>query len=139
MMNVQRIILLVLAIVGALCTFAPWIKMPFLGDADGRELGGWLTLSLFTLTAILTCIGPRENPLTGALFYIAMAASAIAGIIATFQIIDMQCSSGNVFRDMALAMVSVRWGIYLVAILGFTVPVTGLAMKLMGEIGRAHV
>jgi hypothetical protein len=132
-MHIQRTGLLMLAIIGALCTFAPWIKVPFLGDADGRELGGWLTFSLFLLTAILVCIGQRESPIGGALFYLAISTSALAGVIAVYQIFDMKGSSGNVFRDMALSMVSVRWGIYLVAILGFSVPCAGLIMKAVGR------
>jgi hypothetical protein len=132
-MHIQRTIILLLAIVGALCTFAPWIKIPFLGDSDGRELGGWLTLTLFLLTAILACIGKRESPFGGALFYLAITASALAGVIALYQILDMKSSSGNVFQDMALSMVSLRWGIYLVAILGFSVPSAGLIMKAIGR------
>jgi len=53
-MNIQRIIIVAIACIGALATFLPWYRVIKFGSFTGLVSIGWLTLLLFITIIVMT-------------------------------------------------------------------------------------
>jgi hypothetical protein len=123
-MNKQRMFILVAAVIGAIATFLPWIELA-MGSVAGTKGDGWLTLPLFTISAVLAVLGNRMAPLSGASLYGTMVPALLAGLLGIYKIVDINSSLPSGDNPFALAMrqtMSVGIGLYLVALAGVAVP-----------------
>lgn len=55
-MNKQRLAILILAGLGALATFMPWVKAPIVGTINGTKGDGWITLALFAVPLVISLL-----------------------------------------------------------------------------------
>ena len=46
-MHRQRLVIAVVAVIGMLATFMPWVSVPIAGTINGTKSDGWITLALF--------------------------------------------------------------------------------------------
>ena len=69
----------------------------------------------------------------GILLYVAIVTSLVADIIGVWKIVDLNSTmadiAGNPFAKALGALVSVEYGLYLVAIAGILIPVLGFLIK----------
>jgi hypothetical protein len=118
-MSDQRLAIALLAIVGISSTFMPWVKISPVEYTLGTEDLGWITLGLFIVPLILVFLGRRSRLLKEGSLYVAMAASILAALVGVWKIIDLDTR-----------VVSVEYGLYLLVIAGFAIP---LAAYIIGD------
>ncbi len=126
-MNKQRLGMVIAAAVGMLGTFLPWASIPFFGSVSGTRGMGWVTLVLFLVALLMALLGDKLSLLTGAKFYVAIAVSVLAAVIAVLQIMDLKSAmSGSGSFGSA---VSIGFGLYVIILAGLAVPVLGFTLK----------
>lgn len=132
-MNKQRLAVLIVAGLGALATFMPWVKMPIVGSINGTAGDGWITFGLFAIPIIISLLGDRTKPIKGILVYVAIVPAALAASIAISKILDFKSKMAemddNLFASMIQATVTVEFGLYLVVAAGLTLPIAALLVK----------
>lgn len=130
-MNKQRMFILIAAVIGIAATFLPWIELP-MGSVAGTKGDGWITLLLFTISAVLTVLGQRTSSLQGVRMYGAIAPALISGLIALYKILNFNSSMPDSDNPFALAIrssISVGIGLYLVLIAGLAIPAIGYFLR----------
>ena len=130
-MNKQRMFILIAAVVGIAATFLPWIELP-MGSVAGTKGDGWITLLLFTISAVLTVLGRRTSSLQGVKLYGVIAPALISGLIALYKILNFNSSMPDSDNPFALAIrssISVGIGLYLVLIAGLAIPAIGYFLR----------
>ena len=60
-MNKQRIGILIVAVIGMLATFMPWIKIPIVGTIMGTEEEGWITFILFAIPLVISLFNIKSK------------------------------------------------------------------------------
>lgn len=111
-MSDQRIAIAMLAGLGVLSTFMPWVELPVVGYKLGTEYSGWITFALFSIVFVVSFIGDRSKPLKGGKLYAVIAAAILAAGIGIWEIFDME---SNIFAN-------VTYGLYLMVISGTVIP-----------------
>lgn len=119
-MSQQRIALAILAGLGVLSTFMPWIKLPVIGYRVGTEFSGWITFVLFSIVFIVTFLGDRSKRLKGGKLYVAIISGVLAAGIGIWEIFDLDSSM----------FASAEYGLYLMVISGTGIP---LAAYIIGN------
>ena len=121
------------AIIGALCTFMPWVHVSSMRTLYGFDVVGWYTFSLFLILVILLLSFDKTKPVKNGLLLITIILSIIAGIIGVqkfFQFTSLSSSmSRNVFTQRMGNSMSVGFGLYLVVIAGFVLPLLAFLVK----------
>lgn len=85
-MSKQRIVVLVVSIVGIVAAFLPWATIVLFGvsvSASGIEGDGVITLILFAVAAILCFVGKRAEPL-GKTKFVCAGVGLVSVIVAAF-------------------------------------------------------
>lgn len=104
-MHPQQISILVIATLGALSTFLPWIHVSVLGGSvSGADTNQYLPFLLFGISiALVFMIGPADKALKGNALYACMLTAGIAAAIGLFSILDVrnaqQGPPGSEIRD----------------------------------------
>ncbi len=80
-MSKQRLGILILAVIGMLSTFMPWVKVPIVGIVKGTEDEGWLTFILFAIPLVLSLLNDKSKPLKEKLLIGSIVPSIIAALI----------------------------------------------------------
>ena len=60
-MNKQRLAILIVAGLGALATFMPWVKAPIVGTINGTKGDGWITLVLFAVPLVISLLNDKTK------------------------------------------------------------------------------
>jgi len=132
-MNKQRLGILIVASLGALATFLPWVKAPIIGTINGTKGDGWITLVLFAIPLIISLLNDKTQAIKGGLLVGAIIPSIIAGIVGVWKIIDfnskMSDIGDNPFAQALGATVSIEIGLYLVVLAGFALPLIAYLVK----------
>ncbi|MCZ2222306.1 MAG: hypothetical protein LC122_01555 [Chitinophagales bacterium] len=134
-MHKQRIAILIVAGIGALGTFLPWVHAPIVGSVPGSSgSDGWITFILFVITIGLCFVGNRTKTLKLGFLVGAIVPSLLASIIAIIKIIDFnsKMSSADVDNPFAKAItqtVGIGIGLYLIVLAGIAVLVLGIILK----------
>jgi hypothetical protein len=133
-MNKQRLAILIVAGLGALATFMPWIKLPIVGTINGTIGGdGWITLVLFAVPLVMALLNDKTKALKGGLLYGAIIPSVVAGAIGVWTIIDfnskMSDIDDNPFAKALGATGSIEFGLYLVVLAGIALPIVAFLIK----------
>jgi len=126
LMSRQRIAVLIVAAVGMIATFLPWINISIAGSVPGSEGDGWITFVLFGVPLLLSLIGKREQMLADSGKIAALIASLLALALGVWKLIDlanMSVDENNVFAEALSEAVSAGIGLYLVVICGVLIPV----------------
>ena len=123
-MHKQRIIIIVIAALGILATFMPWVKAPIIGSVNGTDGDGWITLVLFAVALVISLLGDRTQKIETKKMYIASLVSIIAAVVGILDIIDIKSSMediGGIFSGEL--NISVGYGLYLIVLAGIAIPV----------------
>ena len=132
-MNKQRLAILIVAGLGALATFMPWVKAPYVGTINGTKGDGWITLVLFAVPLVMSLLNDKTKALKGGLLYGAIIPSVVAGAIGVWKIIDfnskMSDIGGGAFAKALGATVSIEFGLYLVVLAGIALPIFAFLIK----------
>ena len=132
-MNKQRFAILIVAVLGALATFMPWVKAPIVGTINGTKGDGWVTLVLFAVPLVISLLNDITKALKGGLLYGAIIPSLVAGAIGVWKIFDfnskMSDIGNNPFAKALLATVSIEFGLYLVVLAGIALPIFAFFIK----------
>jgi hypothetical protein len=132
-MNKQRLAILIASVIGALGTFMPWVKLPFLGTINGTKGDGYITFILFCIPVVISLLGERTSRISGVKLYSAFAGAGISSIIALYKIIDfrskMGSASDNPFAQAVASSVSIEYGLYVIALAGIAVIASGIFVK----------
>jgi hypothetical protein len=125
-MHKKRILLLILAALGAFACFLPWVHVPILGSINGvQDEAGQLVLAAFVTAGGIALLGERRRPTPVALAVVASILGAAAGIEGVRKIVDFDQAVGKVsnivgvFGDALRSAASVGIGLYLVVAAGF--------------------
>jgi hypothetical protein len=135
-MHTQRILLLILAGLGALACFLPWVHVPILGSIKGvNDDAGKLVLAAFVAAGAIALFGNRRRPTPVPLAVVASVLGAAAGIEGARKILDFDQAVGTVsdiagvFGDAIRSAASVGIGLYLVVVAGFGVVLSQLLFR----------
>jgi hypothetical protein len=132
-MNKQRLGILIVAVVGMLATFMPWVNVPIIGSVDGTKGDGWITFVLFAIPLIICLLNDKSKSVKGVLLIAAIIPSLIAAIIGTWKIIDFKSKMGqtgdNPFAQALSSSISVGFGLYLVVLSGIALPIVSFLIK----------
>jgi hypothetical protein len=132
-MNKQRLAILIVAGLGALATFMPWVKAPIIGSINGTKGDGWITLMLFVIPLIISLLNDKSKRLVGGLLYGAIVPGIIAGVIGAWKIFDfkskMSSLANNPFGEAIESSVSIEFGLYLVVLSGIALPIVAFLVK----------
>jgi hypothetical protein len=124
-MHKQRIIIIVIAGLGMLATFMPWIKAPIIGSVNGTDGDGWITLVLFAVALVMSLLGDRTQKIKTKKIYIASLVCIIAAVVGILDIIDINSSiediGSGIFSEEL--NISVGYGLYLIVLAGIAIPV----------------
>lgn len=129
-MNRYRIVLVVLALLGAVGTFLPWANLPLVGSADGTsgDGPGWITLGLFVVSGVVAVSTRRREPVSRLVAAACGAPALIAGAYAVYKMLDLQSSFAGVAATNAIAKailgsVTAGVGLYVVIAVAVVLPV----------------
>ena len=123
-MHKQRIIIIVIAALGMLATFMPWIKAPIIGSVDGTDGDGWITLALFAVALAISLLGDRTQKIKTKKLYIASLAGIIAAGIGILDITNVKSSMDDINSIFSGTLnISVGYGLYLIVLAGIAIPV----------------
>lgn len=139
-MNKQRLAILIIAGLGALATFMPWVKAPIVGTINGTKGEGWITLVLFAVPLIISIFNDKTKALKGVLLYGAIIPSLLAGAIGIWKIIEFNSTMSSELSGFPLrgigagakalgATVSIDFGLYLVTLAGIALPIAAFLIK----------
>jgi ABC-type phosphate transport system permease subunit len=132
-MNKQRLTILIVAALGVLATFMPWIKAPLVGTINGTSGDGWITLGLFVVPLVISLINDRTKALKGLPLYGAIIPGLIAGSIGLWKIVDFNSKMSelgdNPFAQALGASITIEFGLYQVVLAGIALPIVAFIMK----------
>ena len=77
-MNKQRLGILIVASLGVLATFLPWVKGPFFTANGAQRTDGWFTLALFAVPLVISLLNDKTKALKGGQLYGAIVPSLTA-------------------------------------------------------------
>ncbi len=125
-MHKQRSLICLVAVVGMLGTFLPWVTLPFVGTVYGTAGDGWITLGLFV-------IGERSEPLQmGGMVVGSLLSLLAAGLgyskISTFMKLINQPADEPIAQAMS-ANISIGIGLYIICAAGVALPIVALALR----------
>lgn len=126
----QRVAIVITACLGAMATFLPWAHAPIVGSVAGSQGDGWFTLLLFAPALIVAFLGDVRKPLENPARFIASLASALAGAIGAYKIVQWNINmakvaedlQGNPFAELATTATRIGVGLYLLTAAGFALP-----------------
>ncbi|MBN1637746.1 MAG: hypothetical protein JW866_02175, partial [Ignavibacteriales bacterium] len=125
-MNKQKLVILIIAAVGAISTFLPWAKVEFGGSIsiNGTNGGdGWITFGLFAVAGAMAFLGDKTKPLSGIYKTITLITGLIASVIGILNIVNIkselsEISSTELYGDQLKDIVSLGFGLWLIVISG---------------------
>jgi hypothetical protein len=133
-MHKQRVVMIVLAAIGAIGTFLPWVTIPIIGSINGTAGDGWITMSLFAATILVTVfIDNRVRPLNTQYGLLASAPALLAALVGAYKVHDFYSIIGAMAADNPLvkgfaSTVNVGPGLFAIIAMGLGVPGVSLAM-----------
>ena len=132
-MNQQRLAILIASGLGALATFMPWVKAPFIGSIAGTQGDGWITFILFNISLILSLRGDKTKSIAGGKRFATVIPPIIAAFIGITKILSFNSNMGDLGdNSLAQAMgasISIEFGLYLVILAGIGVPIFAFLIK----------
>ena len=130
-MHKQRLGILIVASLGVLATFLPWVKSPIIGSINGTQGPGWMTLLLFAVPLVISLLNDKTKALKGGQLYGAIIPSLIAGVYGIGEILSFNSTSvkNNPFLQILEASVSIEYGLYLVVLAGIALPIVAFLIK----------
>lgn len=123
-MNLQRIVVLVLASVGMAATFLPWA-----GPIRGTHGDGWITLGLFAPGLLFALFGDRSQPVSSGGRILILLTGLAAGFLGLHKmyVVAVLTQAADVSTSKAIGL-----GLYLVVGVGFLLPILSMALSRVG-------
>ncbi|MDX5321543.1 MAG: hypothetical protein LPK45_10480 [Bacteroidota bacterium] len=127
-MHKQKLTVLILSIIGMLCTFMPWINIPLVGALNGTQRDGWISLALFCIPVLLCLLWDQSVPLNKLQGFVVASLGALLFFFTLYKIIDFstgmaQIAQDNPFAEMLEQKVSIGFGLYLLMLTGAALPI----------------
>jgi hypothetical protein len=114
-MHASRIALVVASALGMICTFLPWVSVPFIGAVYGTRGDGWITFAVCAGAMVCAVVGERRS----ALALWAILISALCGITASLiGVLDIARVDNALVDNPFGAAVSIGPGLYLLVVAG---------------------
>ena len=139
-MNPFRAALALLALVGVVGTFLPWVGVPLLGTFDGTagDGPGWITAGLFVVSGVVAEGTGPKRPLSLPTAIGCAVPALLAGAYALYKMLDLQRSAaqmaaGNVLAQALISSASVEIGMILVLGCGIVVPLVSVVAFSLGR------
>lgn len=134
MMNKQKLVILIIAVIGMISVFLPWMHMPFVGSVNGAHGWNLIVLALFAVPAVLTLVGERTERLSGNWLYAAIIPGlicSIKGIVAVVRVQSAMSGAGedNPFAELVSASVSIGFGLILTIVAGIAIAIAAYVVK----------
>lgn len=120
-MHKQRLSIFILALIGIIGSFLPWIITPFLtvSGTDGSD--GWITLVLYALPLVLVLLGNRSLSLKTGLFITIIILALLGSVTGFYDYSKMQDIPGN--------FASAGIGLYMVIASGVLIVISSIVFK----------
>lgn len=153
-MNKQRLAILITAAVGALSTFMPWVKAPFVGSVPGSDFEnglGWISFGLFAVALVFCLFDDKQKKLSGVPLIGTTLTSSLASLLGMWTIwkfyaklreakaeaeenLDKLAGSpladaGGRILDAAEDSISIQFGLYFVVLAGILILFFALLIK----------
>lgn len=128
-MNKERMIISIVSALGMLATFMPWINAPIVGSINGSQGDGWITFIIFAIPLLISLRGDTTKKIENRYFveFGVSVPCVLAGLFGIWKIVNinsiMSNLSGNPFANSLSMSVSIGFGLYVVVIAGFALPV----------------
>lgn len=87
-MQIYRSILTIAAALGILCTFLPWLEIPFAGPVSTPS-AAWLTFLLCGGALAISLVGQRNAPLPSGARIASAICGAVTALVALMTILDI--------------------------------------------------
>ncbi|MBN1637747.1 MAG: hypothetical protein JW866_02180 [Ignavibacteriales bacterium] len=136
-MNRQKLVILIIAAIGAISTFLPWATVKFYSSIsiNGTNGGdGWITFGLFAVAGVLSFLGDRTKPLKGTYKIMTAIIGVVAAIIGILNIINMRSKLSEIgkeypFGNQLKEAISTGFGLWLIVICGIALAAVIYLMK----------
>lgn len=133
-MHKQKVMILLAAGVGMLCTFLPWVTIPIFGSINGTQGDGWITLALFGIAALVAIFSNKGRALSKSGQIGVVVPALLASAIGVWKIIDFKQKMGDVGKEDAISKlmsdsVSIGFGLYLMVLAGLVMLVVAFRFK----------
>jgi hypothetical protein len=126
-MHASRIALVVASVVGMICTFLPWVSVPFIGSIYGTRGDGWITFAVCAGASVCMLVEDRRTPLTLWAILVSALCGITASVVGVWDIIRVN----NTLPDNPLgATVSIGPGLYLLVAAGLVMAVLPAVLSL---------
>lgn len=123
-MNRQKIVILVIAGIGALGTFMPWINLPIVGSMSGAKGDGWISFGLFVIPMLCLFFSKGTQKITQWQKIIIITFGLLAAALGIWKIVDFNTIATNSFdtnnplEAVFSSAVSIGYGLYAIVIAG---------------------
>ncbi len=133
-MHSQRLAIIMIAAIGMLTLFMPWVNGPLPGSMNTLKQDGWIIPALFAIPTLLCLIRDRTMPLTGIKFYAAILPAVFIALFAIGKMMDFRSMFDNLVLDPPLnglieTQVSIGFGLHLLVLAALVLPVVAWRMK----------
>jgi hypothetical protein len=130
--------LLLIALLGMLGTFLPWMTLLGVSAAKGTDGDGSITLGLYVPAVLMAVVGDWKKSWQGSRFTLFTISALLASAVGTYDLVNFyrKRASGSLESEV-LKLAHVGWGLYLVAAAGITLVV--VAFVLQGPAQRRRV
>jgi hypothetical protein len=131
-MNKQRLAILIVAGIGMIATFLPWVKIPLHGTINGTKGDGWITFALFAIPLILSLLNDKTKRIEGGWLCAVVIPAIFSVVIGIWKIAEfnsiMSDLGDNPFAK-SFGVISIEIGLYLVILSGLVLSAVAFLIK----------
>lgn len=134
-MHKQKLTVLILSIIGMLCTFMPWVNIPLVGALNGTQRDGWISPVLFSIPVLLCLLRDQSAPFNKLQGYGIASIGALIFFFTLYKIIGFstgmaQIAQDNPFAEILEQNVSIGFGLYLLLLTGAALPIAVFTLRI---------
>ncbi|MHB1279521.1 MAG: hypothetical protein ACYC1Q_14125 [Bacteroidia bacterium] len=133
-MHSQKLAIIIVAAIGMLTLFMPWVNGPLPGGMNTLKHDAWIFPALFAIPVLLCLLSDKTKPLTCFKLYAAILPAIVIALLAIWKIIDFRAKLGKPSHDLPFTglmetQVSIGFGLYLLVLAALVLPVVAWRMK----------
>lgn len=134
-MNKQRVLIFIIALIGIVAFFLPWMKIGELSKSiNGSHGWNFLVLLFFIIPAIVAWVGNLKQRITGNELYTVVIAGlfcVVRGVVIIVRINSSLPASDDLtpLAEMITSSISIQFGLYLVIFAGLGLVIAPFLVK----------
>ncbi|MFM2194540.1 MAG: hypothetical protein RL092_140 [Bacteroidota bacterium] len=137
-MHLQRIIIAVIALIGASASFMPWIDIPIFSSKAGTDLCGWLSLSFYCTTLLLSVFLPNiKRQLNNLQLFLVIAPAILSSSAVIWQMLMLReqyhSFLSNPISKVLNFQVEYELGFYLSLSCGIFIAITAALFRVLSK------